>query len=118
MHKTKIRIGENICNNIEFLKKLSRSKSEIKRRSILKTATNCEILSLVESALNIVKGRFCLTTRQKTRIDPYKNFVRKLARTRSERGARKLVQKGGGIGAFAPFLIPIIVEALRHIKSK
>ena len=118
MHNSNIKIGENICNNIEFLKQLSRSTSEQKRRKILKTATNCEILSLVESALNIVKGRFCLTKRQKNKIDPYKNFIRKLSRTRSERGARKLVQKGNGIGAFAPFLIPIIVEALRHINSK
>ena len=112
MHNSNIKIGENICNNIEFLKQLSRSTSEQKRRKILKTATNCEILSLVESALNIVKGRFCLTTRQKTRIDPYKNFLRQLSRIRSEK-----VLKGNGIGAFAVFLTPIIIEALKQLNQ-
>ena len=117
MHNANLKIGQNICNNIKFLKKISKSKSERNRRRLLKTATNNELLSIIESALNIVKGRFNITSRQRTRIDPYKDFVRKLARIRSERTARRLVQKGSGIGAFAAILTPIIIEALRQIRS-
>ena len=118
MHNKNLKIGENICNNFYFLKKLSKSKSELKRRRILRAATNSELLAIVESALNIVKGRFNISARQKSRIDPYKNYIRTLARIRSERGARRLVQKGNGIGAFAAFLTPVILEAIRHFKRK
>lgn len=117
MHNLNLKIGQNICNNIDFLKKLSQSKSEKKRRNILKTATNSELISIVEIALNIVKGRFNLKTRQRERIDPYKNFLRQLSRIRSEKSARRLVQKGNGIGAFAVFLTPIIIEALKQLNQ-
>ena len=118
MHNKHLEIGENICNNIPFLKTLSKSKSERKRSHILRAATNQELLAIVESALNIVRGRFGISARQKSRIDPYKNYIRRLARIRSERGARRLVQKGNGIGAFAAFLTPVILEAIRQFKAK
>ena len=61
---------ENICNNIPFLKTLFRSKSERKRSRILRADTNQELLAIEESALNIVRGRFGSSARQKSRIDP------------------------------------------------
>ena len=112
-----LKVGDNICNNIAFLTKLARSRSERKQRHLLKRATSQELLAIVESALNIVKSRFNLTTRQRHRIIPYTGYIRKLSRVRSESGAKRLIQKGNGIGALAAFLTPIIIEVFRHLKN-
>ena len=109
-------IGQSICDNIKFLKTLSKTKSDIKRTRLLKLATSNELIAIVEICLNIVKSIFRLTTRQKSRILPYASFVRKLSRARTEKGARKIVQKGSGFG-FAAFLTPIIIEAIRYLAS-
>ena len=112
-----LQVGNNICNNITFLTKLARSKSDQKRRRLLKKATSQELLAIVESALNIVKSRFNLTTQQRHRIIPYTGYIRKLSRIRSESGAKRLIQKGNGIGALAAVLTPITIEVFRHLKN-
>ena len=108
-----------ICNNINFLKALARTRSFRKRKKILKHATTEELLSICEICLNLVKQRIKLTTRQRVRILPYADFVRRLSRARSERGARRIVQKGngGGIGLFASILTPILVEFARSFAK-
>jgi hypothetical protein len=110
-------IGPNICDNIGFLRTLSKTKSETRRRRLLKKATSSELLAIVEICLNIIKSRFRLTTRQKKRILPYAGIVRSISRIRSERGARKILQRGGGfpIAAAAAILTPIIIDVVRNL---
>uniref|UniRef100_A0A183C7L2 Integrase catalytic domain-containing protein n=1 Tax=Globodera pallida TaxID=36090 RepID=A0A183C7L2_GLOPA len=50
-----------------------------------------ELLTLVEICLNILNGSFCLTNKQKQKIAPFANFIRKLARARSEK--KKMTNK-------------------------
>ena len=115
-----IKINPLIEQNFQFLRTLARSRSEIKRKQILKKATSQELLSLVEIALNIVRSVFQLTTRQKKRLLPYANFVRRLSRLRSERGARKiLVQQGSGLPYLLPALLtPIIIQLAKLLEGK
>ena len=110
-------INQNIYDNINFLKVVSKTKSIRKRNRILRKATPLELLAIIESALNIVKSQFKLTTRQKNRILPHLCFFRRLSRIRSERGARQLVQKGDGV-ALPAILTPIIIEVLHKILSR
>ena len=104
-----------IYDNIDFLKTLAKTKSVNKRKKILHKATTSQLLSLVEISLNILKSRFRLTTRQKNRILPYADFVRKLSRARSERGAKNLVQKGGSLSVYPALLTPIILEVAKKL---
>ena len=115
-----IKINPLIEQNFQFLRTLARSRSEIKRKQILKKATSQELLSLVEIALNVVRSVFQLTTRQKKRLLPYANFVRRLSRLRSERGARKiLVQQGSGLPYLLPALLtPIIIQLAKVLEGK
>jgi hypothetical protein len=73
--------------------------------------------SLVEICYNILKSRFNLTKRQREKILPHVQFVRKLGRIRSEKGARRVVQYGRGV-AFSSILVPVIAELIRVIKSR
>jgi len=110
------RIGESVFNNLSFLNSLVKTKSEKKRRRLLRLATTSELLSIVEIAINIIKARFHITTRQRKRLVPYVEYIRRLARARSESGARKIVQKGGSFGLVA-LLTPIIIEAIKHFTK-
>lgn len=109
-----------IHSNSTFIQQLARCQSETKRRRLLKTATTKQLLALAEICLNIVASRFQLTTRQKKRLIPYADFVRRMGRMRSERGARKFaLQRGGGAGGlFAALLTPILIELGRLAGSK
>ena len=110
-------IGTNVCDNINFLRTVARTKSVRKQRRLLKKATSSELLAIIEICLNIIRARFQLTTRQRNRIIPYAEFVRRLSRIRSERGARKILQKGEGF-PFAAILTPVIIEAVRYLSER
>ena len=115
-NKTQV-IGPRVLENYSFLRKIAKSKSDRKRLSALRNANRDELLALVEVCSNILSSNFNLTTRQKKKIVPFANYIRKLARIRSESGARKIiVQTGAGI--FLPsLLIPVIAEATRYLIS-
>uniref|UniRef100_A0A1I8BQX2 Transposase n=1 Tax=Meloidogyne hapla TaxID=6305 RepID=A0A1I8BQX2_MELHA len=88
-------ISQIVKNNYPFLKQLAKTRSLHKRKRLLKQATIGQLLSLSEISLNIVKNRFQLTKRQKGRLVPFADFVRRIGRVRTERGARRIViQKG------------------------
>jgi len=115
-----IQFSPTIADNHQFLRSLAKTKSTHKRKRLLKSATTQQLLSLVEIALNILRNRFRLTHRQKNRMLPFAQFIRRLGRIRSERGARKLiVQKGSGlpIAAFASLLTPVIIELARSLTT-
>jgi hypothetical protein len=111
------RIGQNIFKNYSFLQKIAKTKSSNKQKRLLRLATNLELFSIIEAAHNILKGRFNLTKRQTARLLPHIESVRKIGRSRTERGARQVLQRGGGIGAVAAILTPILIEVLKQIKS-
>ena len=110
-------VGPRVVSNLKFIKRLSRSTSEKKRWRILNNASCDELLSLVDVCTNILSSNFCLTTKQKDKLKPFAELVRKISRARSERGARQIVQKGNGV-FFASLLVPVIAEATRFLLTK
>jgi hypothetical protein len=110
-------VGPRVLENYKFLHKIAKSKSNGRRLSLLKNASSDQLLSLVEVASNILNSNFALTKRQKSKILPHIDYIRKLARIRSETGARNfIVQRGGGF--FLPsLLVPVITEAARLLIS-
>jgi len=115
--KSRCNISPLILENGKFLSLLAKTKSEKKRRRMLKLANSQNLLAIAEICLNIVKARYKLTTRQRKRLLPYAGFVRQMSRARSELGARKLlIQKGSGVGGvLAALLTPILIELGRKI---
>lgn len=109
-------VGPRVLENYKFLHKIAKSKSNGRRLSLLKNASD-QLLSLVDVASNILNSNFALTKRQKSKILPHIDYIRKLARIRSETGARNfIVQRGGGF--FLPsLLVPVITEAARLLIS-
>jgi len=116
-HKNQCNISPLIIDNGKFLNLLAKTRSDKKRRRILKQANSQQLLSIAEICLNIVKRRYKLTTRQRKRLLPYAEFVRRMSRARTEKGARKIIsQKGSGVGGvLAALLTPILIELGKKI---
>lgn len=108
-------VGQSVLQNHLFLKKIVTTKSDRKRRRLLRLATNEELFSIIEIAFNILKGKFKLSNRQKVKLIAHADLVRKISRARSKRGLKSALQTGGSI---LPALIaPILIEAFRLLKN-
>jgi hypothetical protein len=90
-------VGESVTRNADFLWRLARCRSPVKRLEMLRNASKDQLLALAEIALNILKERFPISDRQRAALIPFADPVRKLSRARSESGARKTVLIGGGM---------------------
>ena len=106
-----------IVDNLEFLKKISKVKSIPKRNRLLKEASSEEILSILETSINILKFRVNLNARQRNRLLKYADFIRKLARQRTEKSTRKILQTGEG-AVLPALLIPIIAQVVSSLINK
>lgn len=110
-------LGERVMLHRDWLRQLARTRSAAKRLELLNAANTDQMLTLVEIAANIIASHFRLAPRQHNRLQPYAAHVRRLGRTRTERGARRtVIQKGGN--AFLPLLLgPVIAEVARHLLN-
>jgi hypothetical protein len=110
--------GPHIKENLAFLQKLAKTKSDKKKNTLVLNATADQILAIVEICLNILRYNFVLKKRQKNRLAKFADYYRAIARTRTEKGARKqIIQKGNGI-ALAAILIPIVSAIASHFIEK
>lgn len=87
------------------------------RRDILKGASNHLILSIIECAYNILKGRVSLTKKQKNKLSKYKEVLRNIVKKRRNKSTHKLVIDQCG-GSFLPaLLLPVLTTILsKYIK--
>jgi hypothetical protein len=116
MRRNRVLVGTRIQENKNFLNAIIKTASEKRRYNILKGATAEELLSLVEICHNILRSRFHLTARQKTRLAPHAVFIRKLGGARREHTARTLIQKGAGF-PYRTLVRPILLEASRQVAQ-
>jgi hypothetical protein len=117
-------VGSLIFRHYDFLSSLARTRSAKRRTSLLKQANADQILSIVEVAHNLLaldkntgKPLFHLTNRQKAKLIPQASIIRRIARARSERGARRHIQKGCGF-PLAALLVPVIAEVARSLLQR
>ena len=112
-------VGQLVIKNYNFLKNITRTKSNKKLKNILNKATPSELLTLIDIASNILNSNFKLTHRQKLKLIPHANFIRNLARKKSETSMRKsLNQIGNGPAVLLPLITPILAEAASHLINK
>ena len=109
-------IGERVLRHYDFLRRLARTTSEKKRTQMLHSATEEELLSLVEIALNVLKSHFFISHKQKEKLVPHATAVRKLGSARTAKGARKALLIGNG-AAVSPLLTPVLAVAGRALKN-
>jgi superfamily I DNA/RNA helicase len=111
-------VGERVIKNYNFLKRLVSTRSEKKRCQLLSEASADQLLAIVESASNILNWKYRLNNRQRNKLKPFAHTVRRLARARSEKGARRIVQTGGSLALIGTLLGPILADAAFHLIHK
>lgn len=109
-------MDSKIFKNYQFLETLCKTKSINKRNQLIENASPEELLCVVEICLNLLKT-YNLSPKQKRKLIPYADYVRKLSRAKTERSARQIIQKGSG-PVLAAILAPIISEISRVLISK
>ena len=106
---------EYIKENSDFLRKVSKTKSEKNTLKYLKSANADQILAIVEIC---TKANFKLNTRQRRKLATFADYYRAIARSRTERTARHRIQHGGQVGALAAILAPVLGSLAQHILDK
>jgi hypothetical protein len=121
----KFTLGNRVTENAKFIKRLARTKSCSRRTQIIYGASTDQLLALVETALNVIKAKQPFwTRRQRDKLCVHAQLIRKLARTRTPKSARRILirgennQKGGGVpvialaGILSNVLLPYLTEHL------
>lgn len=109
-------VGPLVVSHADFLRKLSRTSSEKRRSRLLREASTEQVLAIAEIALNVLKEKFPLTPKQRQRLQPHADAVRKLSRARKEATARHVIQVGGG-PMLASLITPVLVELGRALLN-
>jgi hypothetical protein len=109
---------EYISQNLEFFKKLAKTKSEEKKKKYLSDADCIQILGIVEICWNILKGKVNLNTRIRRKLAQNADYYRKVSRARSEKTARNRIQQGGSVGALAAILAPVLGSLGQYVLDK
>lgn len=113
MYKFSPYIGENL----KFLQKLAKTRSDPKKKALILKASSDQILAIVEICINILKSKFTLTPLQRKKLALYAEYYRKIARTRTEKSARKRIQEGSGV-ALGAVLVPVLSVIAQHLLEK
>ena len=106
------KVGKRFKRNAAYLKALKSARSAKKRMSLVNRANPNQIFAIMDAANNILNGNFPITSRQKSRMLPYRDTIRQLGRARTLDSARAVLQNGNG--CFLPCLLaPIIQQVAR-----
>lgn len=110
-------LGQRVIDNYDFVRSLCRTRCTKKTERLVASASDEQLLTLVEVALNVLKSRFPLKSTQKRKLLPLADTIRRLSRSRSARTARVIVQKGGN-PLLSALLVPIAVEVGRYLLQR
>lgn len=104
-----------VYDNLDWLKRAARIRSIQKRNTLIEAANSDQILAILECAINVLKGRAKFTSRQKQRLIAHADFLRKLARKRSERQTKRFIIQQGQGAVLPALLIPIISNIISSL---
>src|SRR4051812_27240934 len=105
-------VGSNITIHYNFLNKISQRRRSSKfLHRIIREATVPQLLCCVEIAINLLKDKFSLTTRQKARLEPFVSTLRRLARAKTPRSVAQLLHSN--LALIDPLITPILKSVKR-----
>ena len=102
-------MSQRIRRNFEALQALAKAKGAVKN-TIISHANKDLILSLVECAVNIIRGNVKLTPNQFRRLKRYRTELERLIKPKTSQKAKKeILQNGGFLGALLRPLIGLLL---------
>jgi hypothetical protein len=106
-------MASNIKHHISFLKKIG-SATKNNRVKYLNLATDSEIRSICECALNVCKGTVPLSKKSKTYLKRHGKVLKNIAFRKAcmDTKRKNLVQKGGFLPQLLAAAIPVIASLI------
>ncbi len=81
-----------------------------------KGVKKCHVSAMSECVKNILNGNISLSARKKDHLRPYTRQLRQLAnRSVNLKSKRKVLQRGGFLGALAGILVPVLSDIIGKI---
>ena len=106
-------MSKRISRHAPLLHHLSKAKPKT-IRSVIKTGDKDLISVFSECALNVLKGVVPLTKGQRSKLGRYKKCLRDLVnRKTTNQKKKKILQRGGFLGALLPPIISILGGLLK-----
>lgn len=90
-------VGKRTIRNFDFLYSLSRCKDPQQKWEMIRKARRNQLLSIVDICSNLLSKNFKLSKSEERKLENYSDFLKKLARVKTEHGAKRLILKGEGI---------------------
>ena len=91
-------------------------------KKILKSASNTVIKAIAELALNCLNGVIPLSSAAKKKMSRHKNSMRHIAGGSNIAAKRRVIQRGGFLGALLGTVLPLAIKGISalvgHIKHK
>jgi hypothetical protein len=107
-----------IIKNQDFLQKICRTKSNKRFAKLLKTASEEQLLAVVDICHNILKGNLTLKNTQRKKLARSGDYYRAISRARSPHTARRRIQSGGNIGLIGAIIAPVIGALAQSLLDK
>lgn len=107
-------IGPIVMRNLNFLKKLTSTRSCRQRNALIQNASRDNLLSLVDVCFNVLEANIPLSRQRKTALRKHAELIRSISECRSPKRARETLLKGGSF-PFISLLAPLLIEAARRI---
>ena len=83
-------IGSRFKRNVPYLHKLREARSNEERLRLLSRANPNQIFAIMDAANNILNKTYPLTSKQKTKLLPYRDYIRSIGRARTHTRAKKM----------------------------
>lgn len=103
---------DHIVRNKGFLQNLAKTKSEKKKKALLKAASDEELSVLVDIIFNLLNHNLILHQRRKRTLAPYAPTLRAISRVRTAQSARRILNQEGGSLPLSTLLIPLLVQLI------
>ena len=111
-------MSRRLRKNSDFLRVLAKATPK-QYKGLIDGANKDLIHAVCECATNCLNGNIPLTPRQKKRLAPYKKNLRHLANKKVRfQDKRKVIQKGGFLGALLKPIIQTLGSLLLELKKK
>jgi hypothetical protein len=107
-----------LIKNQDFLQKICRTKSNKRLAKLLKTASEDQLLAVVDICHNIIKGNLNIKNSQRKKLARSGDYYRAISKARSPQTAKNRIQKGGNIGLISAIIAPVLGALAQNLLDK
>lgn len=108
-------VGKVVLRNIKYLRRLAQTKSARVRETLIKNASEEQLLAILEVCLNVLRFRVRVSLPARRKLAHHAAQLRRLSRARTASSVRRILKSSSG-SIFRPLLQPVLTQVGRVIN--